>query len=55
MKQYKKGIKTADKILEKFPDHAGLNYLISETQSVKGLMMYFTGEVDEGKEVTKKV
>jgi len=45
-KQYKKGIKNANQILEKFPDHP-------ETNSLKGLFLYQTGEQEEGQKLAK--
>jgi tetratricopeptide (TPR) repeat protein len=45
-KQYKKGIKQANQILEKFPDHP-------ETNSLKGLFLYQTGEQEEGEKIAK--
>jgi len=40
MKQYKKGIKAADAILKKFPDHG-------ETLCMKGLILHSSGKKDE--------
>ncbi|KAF5352217.1 hypothetical protein D9758_009235 [Tetrapyrgos nigripes] len=46
-KQLKKGVKTADQILKKFPDHG-------ETLCMKGLILAHMGQRDEGKELVKK-
>lgn len=45
-KQYKKGIKQANQILEKFPDHP-------ETNSLKGLFLYLTDSQEEGQKLAK--
>jgi N-alpha-acetyltransferase 15/16, NatA auxiliary subunit len=46
-RQYEKGIKTADNILKKFPNHG-------ETQSMKALIYYNLGRKTEGLELAKK-
>ncbi|KAF7975522.1 hypothetical protein HWV62_9339 [Athelia sp. TMB] len=46
-KQLKKGLKTADQILKKFPEHG-------ETLCMKGLILTHMGRRDEGKECVKK-
>lgn len=45
-KQYAKGIKTADNVLKKFPNHG-------ETQSMKGLIYNCLGRKDEALELIK--
>ena len=45
-KQYQKGVKTADNILKKFPNHG-------ETQAMKGLIFNCMGKKDEGLELVK--
>jgi len=46
-KQYKKGIKAADNILRKFPNHG-------ETLAMKGLTLNFMGKRDEAHEFVRK-
>ncbi|KAJ8457101.1 hypothetical protein ONZ45_g18453 [Pleurotus djamor] len=46
-RQLKKGVKTADQILKKFPEHG-------ETLCMKGLCLAQTGKRDEGIELVKK-
>ena len=45
-KQYKKGLKLADKLLEKFANHG-------ETQAMKALLLHNTGKKDESYEYIK--
>ena len=63
-RQLKKGLKTADLILKKFPDHGGLlsnltkfiSFLIitSETLCMKGLVVTHMGKREEGLDLVKK-
>lgn len=64
-RQLKKGQKTADQILKKFPDHGGIavlhfssarlvSYLIRETLCMKGLILTHMGKREEGLELVKK-
>lgn len=46
-KQFSKALKTANKILERVPDH-------DETLSMKGLILYFMGSREEGLAAAKK-
>ena len=46
-KQLKKGVKTADQILKKYPDHG-------ETLAMKGLILNNFGRRDEAYELTRK-
>ena len=46
-KQYKKGIKSADLILKKVPNHG-------ETLAMKALHLYFSGDKSDGHEVIKR-
>ena len=46
-KQYKKGIKTADQILKKFPDHG-------ETLAMKGLIYGYTDRQKEAYELARQ-
>lgn len=45
-KQYKRGVKTADTILKKHPDHG-------ETQAMKGLILNCMGQKEEAYELVK--
>ena len=46
-KQYKRGVKSADAILKKVPNHG-------ETLAMKALHLYYSGEKSEGHETIKK-
>ena len=46
-KQYKKGIKTADQILKKYPEHG-------ETLAMKGLILNSIGKNEEGYDFTRR-
>ncbi|EAS00294.2 NMDA receptor-regulated protein (macronuclear) [Tetrahymena thermophila SB210] len=46
-KQYKKGLKQADKLLEQKPNHA-------ESMAMKAIFLYFTGQKSEGLDLSKK-
>lgn len=46
-KQYKKGLKQADKLLEQKPNHA-------ESMAMKAIFLYFTGDKKEGFDLSKK-
>lgn len=63
-RQLKKGVKTADLILKKFPDHGGrlpiltkavsLLIITSETLCMKGLVVTHMGKREEGLDLVKK-
>lgn len=65
-RQLKKGVKTADHILKKVPDHGGMcqtsfyhivvnnHSLHSETLCMKGLILTHMGKREEGLELVKK-
>jgi hypothetical protein len=68
-KQYKKGLKLADTILKKFPEHGGMyrsctmsgiatllcaNLIYSETLAMKGLFLNNLEKKEEGYEFVKK-
>jgi N-alpha-acetyltransferase 15/16, NatA auxiliary subunit len=63
-RQLKKGIKTADAILKKNPDHGGMwrpyfswgatSEAFSETLCMKGLLLTHMGRREEGLELVKK-
>ena len=63
-RQLKKGLKTADSILKKFPEHGGTRVLASrvrlelrkrvETLCMKGLVLTHLGRREEGLELVKK-
>jgi tetratricopeptide (TPR) repeat protein len=65
-RQLKKGQKTADQILKKFPEHGGTliplpllasrlrDYLMIETLCMKGLILVHMGKREEGVELVKK-
>ena len=46
-KQFKKGVKTADQILKKYPDHG-------ETLAMKGLVLNSTGKREEAYDFTRR-
>lgn len=62
-RQLKKGLKTADLILKKFPDHGGLYHILqslflliitSETLCMKGLVVTHMGKREEGLDLVKR-
>ncbi|PSR74379.1 hypothetical protein PHLCEN_2v9887 [Hermanssonia centrifuga] len=55
-RQLKKGLKTADQILKKFPEHGGIKPLLHSEKTIcmKGLVLTHMGRREEGIELVKK-